>query len=82
MAKVVLLAAGLVVAGLIGYFTRPDAAEIKLGGVSIEIQSGDRARVGAPGSITTGQWQHIGVFAIGGAAFGLLIGFLADRRRA
>lgn len=79
--KIVLLLAGLLVGGLVGYFTRPDAAELKVGGVSIEIQGGGTAPGGAPGSITTGQWSHIALFAGGGAVLGLLAGFAVDRRR-
>ena len=79
--KVLLLLAGLVIGGLAGYLTRPDAAEIRAGGVSIEIQTGGTAPAGAGGGVTTGQWQHIGIFAVGGAILGLLAGFALDRRR-
>ncbi|WP_375459157.1 hypothetical protein [uncultured Enterovirga sp.] len=79
--KVLFLVAGLVVGALLGYFTRPDSAELKLGPVSIEVQSGRPAAPGSGGQITTGQWQHIGAFALGGAVLGLLGGFVVDRRR-
>ena len=38
-AKIVLLIVGLVVGGLAGYLTRPEAAEIKIGSFSLEVQS-------------------------------------------
>lgn len=79
--KVILLVVGLVLGGLAGYFTRPEAAELKLGGLSVEVQSGRQAPSRDGGSITSGQWQHIGAFAAGGALLGLLVGFAADRRR-
>ncbi len=78
--KAICLVVGLLVGALAGYLTRPDAAELKLGGMSIEIQSNRSAPAGSGGSITTGQWQHIGAFALGGAVLGLVAGFVADRR--
>lgn len=81
MSKIVLLLAGLAVGALVGYFTRPDAAEIRIGGLSIEVQSDRPAPAGGGGSLTTGQWQHIGAFALGGAVLGFAAGFLAGRRR-
>lgn len=40
-AKVVLLLVGLVVGGLVGFLTRPQATEIKLGSLSVEVQDRD-----------------------------------------
>lgn len=80
-AKIVLLIVGLVVGGLTGYLTRPEAAEIKVGSFSLEVQ-GDSPAGTRGGSLTTGQMQHVGIFAVIGAALGLGIGFVADRRRA
>jgi hypothetical protein len=79
--KVILLLVGLVVGGLIGYVTRPEATELRVGNLSIEVQSNRPASPQSGGSLTTGQWQHLGMFAAGGAIIGLLIGFVADRRR-
>ena len=79
--KVSLLLAGLVLGALVGYLTRPDAAELRVGGLSIEVQSGRTAPASGGGGVTTGQWQHIGAFALGGAVLGLVAGFVADRRR-
>jgi hypothetical protein len=78
-AKVALLLVGLVVGGLLGYLTRPEAAELKLGPVSVEVQ-GDRAAQGNGGSLTSGQLQHIGIYAVIGAALGLGLGFVVARR--
>ncbi|NEU12409.1 hypothetical protein G3T14_09710 [Methylobacterium sp. BTF04] len=79
--KIGLLLVGLVVGGLAGYLTRPEAAEIKVGSFSLEVQ-GDRPAGASGGSLTTGQMQHIGIFAVIGAALGLGVGFVAGRRRA
>ncbi len=79
--KIVLLIVGLVVGGLAGYLTRPEAAEIKVGSFSLEVQ-GDSPAGTRGGSLTTGQMQHVGIFAVIGAMLGLGIGFIADRRRA
>jgi hypothetical protein len=80
-AKLLLLVVGLLVGGFVGYLTRPQAAEIKLGPLSLEVQSDRAASPRDGGSMTTGQWQHVGAFAVGGAVLGLLVGFAVDRRR-
>ena len=79
--KVALLLAGLVVGSLVGYLTRPEAAQINIGPLQVEVQSDRAAGPRSSGSMTSGQWQHIGAFAVGGAVLGLLAGFVADRRR-
>lgn len=81
MLKVTLLVVGLVAGGLVGYLTRPQAAQVNLGPLKIEVQSDRPAGASGGGSMTSGQWQHVGAFAIGGAVLGLLAGFVADRRR-
>ena len=78
--KVTLLVVGLLVGAIAGYFTRPDSAELRVGPVAIEVQSDRPAPARGGGPITTGQWQHIGIFAIGGAVLGLLGGLVAGRR--
>ncbi|KQP04012.1 hypothetical protein [Methylobacterium sp. Leaf93] len=80
-AKIGLLLVGLVVGALAGYLTRPQAAEIKIGDFSLEVQ-GDKPAGTNGGSLTTGQMQHIGIFAVIGAALGLGVGFVAGRARA
>ena len=79
--KVLWLVIGLVVGGLAGYLTRPQAAEFRVGSVSIEVQ-GSHAAGASGGSLTSGQTEHIAIFTVIGAVIGLGIGFLADRRRA
>jgi hypothetical protein len=79
--RIGLLLVGLVVGGLVGYLTRPQAAEIKIGDFSLEVQ-GDKPAGTGGGSLTTGQMQHIGIFAVIGAALGLGAGFVAGRGRA
>jgi hypothetical protein len=79
--KIVLLVVGLLAGGLVGYVTRPEAAELKIGPLSVEVQ-GDRPAGARGGELTTGQMQHIGLFAGIGALVGFGLGFATDRRRA
>lgn len=79
-AKIVLLVVGLLAGGLVGYVTRPQAAEIKLGPLSLEVQ-GDRTAGATGGAMTSGQTQHVGVYALIGALAGFGLGFVADRRK-
>jgi hypothetical protein len=77
--KIILLVVGLVVGGLVGFLTRPQATEIKLGPISMEVQTDQTA---APGdAVTSGQWEHIAIFSAIGALVGLGLGFAAARRR-
>ena len=77
--KVILLVVGLLVGGLLGFLTRPQTAEVKLGPISMEVQTDQTA---APGdSVTSSQWQRIAVFAVIGAVVGVGLGFATDRRR-
>lgn len=80
-AKIVLLLVGLVVGGLAGYLTRPQAAEIKIGPLSLEVQDKDSVAGARGGELTTGQLQHVGLFALIGAVVGFGAGFVADRGR-
>ncbi len=80
-AKVVLLLVGLVVGGLVGFLTRPQATEIKLGPLSVEVQDRDSTAGARGGELTTGQLQHVGIYAVIGAIVGFGAGFLADRGR-
>ncbi|GJE28390.1 hypothetical protein [Methylobacterium organophilum] len=80
-AKVVLFLVGLVVGGLVGFLTRPQATEIKLGPLSVEVQDRDSTAGARGGELTTGQLQHVGIYAVIGAIVGFGAGFLADRGR-
>jgi hypothetical protein len=76
--KVVLLFVGLIVGGLIGWLTRPESAEIRIGGMSIQVTGPGPAR---GGELTTSQMQHIAVLALIGAAVGFGVGFVVERRK-
>ena len=80
-AKVALLLLGLLLGGCVGYLTRPEAAEIKLGGTSIEVQTNRVSAGPSGGGLTSGQGRHVMLYAAAGGVIGLLIGFAADRRR-
>jgi hypothetical protein len=77
--KVLLLVVGLVVGALVGFLTRPQAAEIRLGPVSVEVQGDRPAAAGDP--VTGGQWQYIGIVTLIGGLIGGAVGFVVDRRQ-
>jgi hypothetical protein len=71
---------GLVVGGLSGYMTRPEeSTEIKLGPLSVEVRSSERARGGGP--LTSSQVQHIAIMSAIGGDIGLAAGFAVGKRR-
>ena len=92
--KVILLAVGLVIGAVAGWVTAPEAVDIQVGPVSVEVQggSGEGGQISASGE--NGQLQvQVGssspldnrntrtlIFAIVGAAIGLGAGLLVDRR--
>lgn len=76
--KIVLLLIGALVGGLIGYLSRPESAEIKIGPLSIQV-TGPGAAGG--GELTTAQLQHIGLISLIGAAVGFGVGFVVERRK-
>jgi hypothetical protein len=77
---VVFLAIGLLAGALVGYLTRPESAEIKLGPVSIEVRGDKAARGGGP--LTSSQVQHIAIITLIGGVIGLGAGFAIGKRRA
>ncbi len=79
--RLALLILGVLVGGVVGYVTRPQAAEIRLGGASFEIEDTSRSASDDGGALTTGQLRRVFVFAVAGGVVGLLAGVLADRRR-
>ena len=78
--KAALLLLGLLVGAVAGYLTRPESAEIRLGGTTIELQN-DQVAAGPSNGITGGQSRHILLYTLAGGIIGLLAGFAADRRR-
>jgi hypothetical protein len=75
---IVLLVIGLLVGGLVGYLTRPESAEIRLGPLSIEV-NGNRAASGNE-PLTSSQQQHIAIFAAIGGLIGFGVGFATKRK--
>jgi hypothetical protein len=78
--KAALLAIGLIAGLLIGYVTRPESAEIRIGPLSIEVTGKNVGRYSDEG-LTSSQVQHIALFTIIGGLIGLGLGFVADGRR-
>ena len=74
--KIVLLFLGLVVGGIIGYITRPESAEIRIGPMNIQITGPGPAQ---SGPLTSDQMQHVVLIAILGAIVGFGIGIVAER---
>lgn len=78
--KAVLLVIGLIAGLLIGYVTRPESAEIRIGGFSIEV-TGKGVERHRDGDLTNSQVQHIALFTVIGGLIGLALGFAADSGR-
>jgi len=76
---IVFLLIGLVIGGFAGYITRPETAEFKLGPLSVEVRSDERAR--GRGPITSSQAQHIAIMTAVGGVIGLAVGFAVGKRR-
>jgi hypothetical protein len=78
--KVATLLLGLLIGGVAGYLTRPESAQIKIGGVSVEF-SDNHVSSGSSDDLTSGQARHIMLYTLIGGVAGLLLGFVVDRRR-
>ncbi len=74
---VVFLLVGLAAGAVIGFMTRPQTAEIRIGPLNIEVRGQNIAR--GDGKLTSGQVQHIAIVALIGAALGLGLGFAVQR---
>jgi hypothetical protein len=74
----ILIVVGLLLGGLIGYVTRPESAEIKLGPLNIEVK-GDRPASGN-GPLTSSQTEHIAIFAAIGGLVGLGLGMVTKSK--
>ena len=77
--RTALLLLGLIAGAVVGYVTRPAAAEIRLGGASLEVQDLDRTASPDAG-LTAGQGRRIMIFTVGGGILGLVAGLALDRR--
>ncbi len=77
---VTFLLIGLVIGAFAGYMTRPEEpTEIKLGPLSVEVRTNERARDGGP--LTSSQARHIAIMAAVGGIIGLGVGFAVGKRR-
>jgi hypothetical protein len=74
--KITLLLVGLVVGGIIGYLTRPESSEIRIGPMNIQI-TGPGPAQGGP--LTSDQVQYILLIAVLGAVVGFGLGVVAER---
>ena len=79
-AKVATLLLGLLLGAVVGYLTRPETAELRIGQLSVEF-SDNQVSSGASGGLTSGQSRHLLVYTLIGGVIGLLAGFALDRRR-
>lgn len=75
--KVFLLVLGVILGGVVGYATRPETAEIRIGKLNIEISGKGIGR--NDGSLTSDQWKHIAIFSLIGGVLGLGLGFAMER---
>ena len=75
--KVFLLVLGVILGGVVGYATRPETAEIRIGKLNIEISGKGIGR--NDGSLTSDQWKHIAIFLLIGGILGLGLGFAMER---
>jgi hypothetical protein len=74
--KVLFLVLGIMLGGLMGYLTRPESAEIRIGPLNIEITGKGIAR--PDDTLTSNQARHVGLFALIGGLLGLGFGFAVD----
>jgi hypothetical protein len=70
---VAFLVVGLLIGAFAGYLTRPEAAEIRLGPLKVEVTGDKVARGGGP--LTSSQVRHIALIALIGGVVGLGLGF-------
>jgi hypothetical protein len=78
--RVLFLIVGLGLGALVGWLTRPDMTEVKVGPISIVVQGDHAAGAHDTGSLTNGQIQHIAIYTVAGGVLGALAGLLVTRR--
>ncbi len=77
--KVTLLVVGLLIGALVGFLTRPQSSEIKLGPLELNVTTNQAADPNDP--VTSSQWQHIAIFSAIGALVGIGAGYAVGGRR-
>jgi hypothetical protein len=75
--KVLFLLIGIVAGGLIGYLTRPESAEIRIGNFNIEVTGKGFGR--QDDTLTSSQARHVALFMLIGGLLGLGFGFAIER---
>ena len=76
---VVFLVIGVLAGALIGYATRPESAEIRIGRLNIEITGKGISSHRREKELTSSQVQHIALLTLIGGAIGLGFGFAVER---
>ena len=77
-AMVVFLVIGVLAGVLVGYATRPESAEIRIGPLNIEI-TGKGISSRRDQELTSSQVQHIALLTLIGGVIGLGFGFAVER---
>ena len=75
---IVFLVVGVLAGALVGYATRPESAEIRIGPLNIEI-TGKGISSRRDQELTSSQVQHIALLTLIGGALGLGFGFAVER---
>jgi hypothetical protein len=75
---IVFLVIGVLAGALIGYVTRPESAEIRIGPLNIEI-TGKGISSRRDQELTSSQVQHIALLTLIGGVIGLGFGFAVER---
>ena len=74
--KIVFLVLGIIVGGIIGFMTRPESMEIRIGGLNIQVTG--KGIAGPNDTITSDQAKHIALLTSIGAIIGLGFGFAVE----
>ena len=80
MNKALLLLVGILLGGVVGWFTKPADATFQVGPLNIEIQN-TQTIDGQGDGLTSDQLRHIGLIVALGGLVGLGLGALIDRQR-